>query len=296
MSEIDFALSKIRDALAALGVHMHVFINKAWDGHLPSLPAADFWFTGTSLFLAGSFAFTIAVGLIGIKEMISQRKFMVLMVFAILLSGLAWRTAAKQEEDSAKQGTVIDSLNGKLSNIRDSNKAQEDQLGTLATQNKNLQETLSKIANAANLNPNQSAETLANEIIKRLPGAPWHLTDDEKTKLGNIFDSAPTDSHFPIDVEALIGSTQSQMYKDDLATTIHLHHWDVTGGVDTSIKADLEGLYIAVKDGTTKETLPPDVVVMANMLNSAGIKFGFGTYPSVPDKGVKLLIGTKWTN
>jgi uncharacterized protein YdbL (DUF1318 family) len=267
-----------------------------WDVHFPSLPAPDFWFTGTSLFLAGSFVFTIAVGLIGIREMISQRKFLVLMVFAVLLSGLAWRTAAKQEEDSAKQGTVIDSLNGQLSNIGASNKKQEDELGNLAVQNKSLEETLAKIANAANLNPNQSAETLANEIIKRLPGAPWHLTDDEKTKLGNVFDSAPTDNRFLIDVEALIGSNQSQMYKDDLASVIQLHHWDVTGGVDTSIKADLEGLYIAVKEGTTAQTLPPEAATMANILKGAGIKFGFGTFPNVPEKGVKLIVGTKWTN
>jgi hypothetical protein len=97
------------------------------------MPPLACWFSGTALFLAGSFSFTIAVGLIGIKEMISDRFFIIFLFAAVNLSLLAWYTAAKQASDSA-----------------------------------DLTASIQKIAGTANINPNQSAQALADEIIKRL--------------------------------------------------------------------------------------------------------------------------------
>jgi hypothetical protein len=297
-------MDEIRGLLASLGDNAIALLKGHGFGvYFSTIPAPHFWFSNAALFLAGSFAFTVLVGLIGIRQMISNRVFSILLVVAIALSALAWCTAAKQEEDSTIQAShsldlegKIGNLNGQLAAITQSNKKQEEQLSKVASQNTELQGSMAKIAGAANLNPNQSAERLADEIIKRLPGAPWHLTDDEKSRFGGILDAVSVSDRFPIDVEALIGSNQSQMYKDDLGGVIHLHNWEITGGVDTSIKADLEGLYIAIKEGTSEQTIPLDDVAIANMLNSAGIKFGFATFPTIPDKGVKLLIGTKWTN
>ena len=99
---------------------------------------------------------------------------------------------------------------------------------------------LGTIADAVKVDRSGSAQTLADEILKKLPSADWHLTDQEKQKLGEILDLAPEQSRFSIAVLALIGSIQSQMYKDDLAAVIKAHHWPVTGGVDTGLRADLE--------------------------------------------------------
>jgi hypothetical protein len=150
------------------------------------MPAFQYWITGTSLFLAGSFVFTVAVGLIGIREMISHKAFMILMVFAVALSFLAWRTAAKQEEVSATQEThsrelenKIGDLNSQLATIAQSNKKQEDQLSNVVAQNKEFEDNLAKIANAANLNPNQSTQALADQIINKLGAIDKRLTSVE---------------------------------------------------------------------------------------------------------------------
>ncbi|MBI2716642.1 MAG: hypothetical protein HYX37_19680 [Rhizobiales bacterium] len=97
------------------------------------MPSIDHWFSGAALFLAGSFLFTIAVGIIGIREMISDKIFLVFLFAAVNLGLLAWYTAAKQERDTAE-----------------------------------LRINITKIAGAAGANPNQSVQTLADEIIKRI--------------------------------------------------------------------------------------------------------------------------------
>jgi hypothetical protein len=104
------------------------------------MPSLQYWFSGAAIYFAGSFAFAIVVGLIGIKSMISKRLFAAMMVFALILTLLAWRTAARQEETSAQQ----------------------DQ------DNRELKSTLNKIASSINIDPNQSAQSLADKIIERI--------------------------------------------------------------------------------------------------------------------------------
>jgi hypothetical protein len=83
--------------------------------------------------LAGSFAFTIAVGLIGIRAMISDRIFVIFLFAAVNLSLLAWYSAARQEADSAE-----------------------------------LKDSIQKIADTAHVDPNQSVQVIADAIISRL--------------------------------------------------------------------------------------------------------------------------------
>jgi hypothetical protein len=132
------------------------------------LPPPHFWFTGAALFLAGSFAFTVLVGLIGIRQMISNRIFMVLLIVAAVLSALAWRTAAKQAEDEDAQQANAATLSGQLTTITASNKKQEEQLAKVATQNSELQGILAKIAGAADVSLNQSANEIAAAVIAKI--------------------------------------------------------------------------------------------------------------------------------
>lgn len=113
------------------------------------LPAPQFWFTGSALFTIGSFALFAILGFAGIASMTaSYRNVMIFgYVAAFILFLIGWWQAARQEETSAKR-------DGEYSQLQTS-------LGT-------LQETLKHIADSANINPNQSAQALADEIIKRL--------------------------------------------------------------------------------------------------------------------------------
>ena len=97
-------------------------------------PPLSNWFSGTAIFLAGSFTFGVVVGLIGIRSMISDRVYWIFLVAAMVRGLLAWYTAAKQERDSAE----------------------------LKTQHRQNSRINRKV------NPNQSAQALADDIIARL--------------------------------------------------------------------------------------------------------------------------------
>jgi septal ring factor EnvC (AmiA/AmiB activator) len=71
------------------------------------MPSWENWFSGTALFLAGSFLFAISVGIIGIREMISDRTFLAFMFIALNLGLLAWYTAAKQESENTNLKTTL---------------------------------------------------------------------------------------------------------------------------------------------------------------------------------------------
>jgi hypothetical protein len=153
---------------------------------------------------------------------------------------------------------------------------------------------LATIADAVKVDRNSSAQSLAAEILKKLPSAEWRLTDEQKQKLGEILDSAPEQSRFPIDVRTLTGSTQSQMYKDDLANVFHDHHWQVYGGVDTAIRPDLVGLYIAISpEVKTEQDVPPNARILARIFEQSNIPFKVGTRQGVMKNVFQLDVGTQ---
>jgi PBP1b-binding outer membrane lipoprotein LpoB len=135
-------------------------------------PAFHFWFTGTALFLAGSFIFTVIVALIGIREMVTHKQFAALILAALLLSGLAWRTAAKQEADSAAQDTTAQQLQAQITGLKGqltkSGTSTDSRLTGLETKADQEAVLIKKIAAAANINTDQSTDALTNQIISRL--------------------------------------------------------------------------------------------------------------------------------
>jgi|GEM_PF-6280285 len=76
------------------------------------MPPLEAWFSGTALFFAGSFAFGITVGLIGIKRMMSKKIFTLLEIAAVILTACAWWSAAGSEATSAVQKSRLDLLPG----------------------------------------------------------------------------------------------------------------------------------------------------------------------------------------
>ncbi len=74
------------------------------------LPALENWFSGSAVFLAGSFVFTVVVGLIGIRTMVPDRLFIFLLFVALNLSLLAWYVAARQEENASKTTDILQAI------------------------------------------------------------------------------------------------------------------------------------------------------------------------------------------
>ncbi|HUA52973.1 MAG TPA: hypothetical protein VMB81_12465 [Candidatus Sulfotelmatobacter sp.] len=115
------------------------------------MPPLSFWFTGTSLYLFFSFAFVVGVALVGIRDMISGRLFIILIGAAIVLAFFAWRTAAIQERDAAEQ------------------KQRNDRLDA---QNDSLSDGLGKIAAALNIQmtPKEIAAKPIDEVVAAITG------------------------------------------------------------------------------------------------------------------------------
>ncbi len=107
--------------------------------------------------------------------MIPRRWLYALFAAALFLSGLAWRTAAKQESDSAEQSKHATDLENTIKGLTTSNlsisnlvKDQGKQIADVADQNSSLLKDVSRIANAANIDPDQSAQDLADKVINRI--------------------------------------------------------------------------------------------------------------------------------
>ncbi|MGH7456000.1 MAG: hypothetical protein ACRENG_31895 [bacterium] len=223
------------------------------------MPGLQYWFSGTALFLPVSFAITVVIGLVGIKDMISGKWIISLMVLSFIVTLIAWYTAAKQEKESAELGASI-----------------------------------KRIADYVNINSNQSAQALADEILKKFPAADWHLTEEERQKLGIELDAISEHDRFQINIQALIGSTQSQMYKDDLAIVIHDHHWSVSGGVDLGLRPDLIGLFVAFSpEVKNDQEIPLNAITLANILKRSGIDFAFGRREGLAKDAFQLNIGAR---
>lgn len=114
------------------------------------MPGLHYWLSGTALFPALSFAFGIAVGLVGIKAMIPRRTFWVLLVGTVILSAISWENAAQQESDADLLGSQVVSVN----------------------------QNLQKIARAAYIDPSLSAQAVADKVIARLDSMQSELETD----------------------------------------------------------------------------------------------------------------------
>jgi hypothetical protein len=152
---------------------------------------------------------------------------------------------------------------------------------------------LGTLADAAKVDRSGSAQGITEQILKKLPSTDWHLTDEQKQKLGQILDSAPEQSRFPIDVRALAGSTQSQKYQDELAGVFQDHHWPVTAAADPGMSADLAGLTIALSpDVKTAQDVPPNARILASVFEQSNIPFKVGNREGVAKNTFQLDVGT----
>jgi hypothetical protein len=154
-------------------------------------------------------------------------------------------------------------------------------------------ELLGTLADAAKVDRSGSASSITEQILQKLPSTDWHLTDEQKQKLGQILDSAPDQSRFPIDVRAASGSKQSQVYQDELANVFQTHRWSVTAAVDPAIRSDLVGLTIALSpDVKTAQDVPPNARILASVFEQSNIPFKVGNREGVAKNAFQLDVGS----
>ncbi|MEI9886366.1 MAG: hypothetical protein WDN08_07655 [Rhizomicrobium sp.] len=222
------------------------------------LPPLQYWFSGSALFLATSFAFGVVVGFVGIKDMISLKLFYILLTIGLLLTVAAWYSAASDAQDSA-----------------------------------DTKAKLTEIANAIHISPDSSAASLAAEILKRLPDTEWHLTADQKTRLGAVLDSVPVADRFTVEMHVLASDGASRVFGDEILTLFKQHHWEANGTIDFDLRPNLKGVWVGVANGTTKETAPKSAGVLSYVLAKSGIKYASIENALLRDGQVELDIGLK---
>jgi hypothetical protein len=288
----------------------------------------QYWFTGSSLFLAGSFIFAGVVGLIGIKTIVSRKFFYVLVALAIVLSALAWRTAAKQESESADQAQTNANLQSSLETIKRNNlnlegefKKQGQQLSEMDSISQTFRSALNKIASSAHVNNTGSIEQTVEAILKKLPrengiatvrgnentfsigqsggitagtvnlqGMPErHLSDLDKQNIARVF--KPLNSVFPVIQVKAVPDAEPQEYAHELISALK------DAGVKTSDDAGIifpangnaVGLSIAVNDLTK---IPPLAEQFAEALNAAGIHV-VGGRAQMPADDFWFVVGSR---
>jgi hypothetical protein len=218
------------------------------------MPHIEYWFSGAAVYLAGSFAFAIFVGMIGIKEMVSRRLFTALMGVAVVLTALAWRTAAKQEQDNSE-----------------------------------LTQSITTIAGALKAAPASSAKELADEIMKLLPPK-YPLTDAEKERLGSVLNSTPSGQRFSVELFwPQLNGTRG--YADTLALVFRAAGWDVT--VRMAALTNGHGLTFALSSKTDlgKDAAPADAIRLMELLSKAQVPFAVGQLENVPPGTFAFVVG-----
>jgi hypothetical protein len=209
------------------------------------MPELEFWFTGTALFLAVSCAFACCVAVFAVREMISEGKFRLLMMAAIVIGIFGWKTAAQQEKDSAM-----------------------------------LRNDIRRVAERLKIDQgDQSAAALAAEILRRLP-QPSVLTEDEKSRLGKALEGIPGDKRFPV----IIGCPLSAaLYANMVAKLFSDHGWKATPSCTFLITASSYGIGFGFSDDVLSGKLPPSrsATVLMNLFDQAKIEYGKAHFDEV---------------
>ena len=147
---------------------------------------------------------------------------------------------------------------------------------------------ITRIASAAKVNPNQSMNDLANDIIKRLSPPVWNLTDNQKQELIRYLDSIPSSERFRFEIGSIPSNSQSTIFMSDLVSLFNSANWNVSGTNDFSIRPDIVGLYIGCAD---PEKPPEAAKKLMVILNYTGIAAGYGSDPQYSGDNFELIVG-----
>jgi hypothetical protein len=218
------------------------------------LPEFQYWVTGTSLYLAGSFAFAIVVGVAGLRDKVSEKALVACLVVAACLSCFAWLTAARQEKDNA-----------------------------------DLKHNIVRIADGLNIDSSLSAKRLSDEILKRLPPR-YPLTDAEGERLAAVLAATPTAERFAVEIywPQLNGT---HVYADTFATVFTANQWDAKVKMAGLING--HGLTFAVSKKVADQTapMPMGAVRLMTLLHRANVPFAVGGVDNATDDIFAFVVG-----
>lgn len=155
------------------------------------MPAIHYWLSGASLFLAGSFILTIIVGLIAIRDLISNKFIVVLVIAALILMGIGWWSTAKQENASAE---LVDNIK-QIVGVAQSEQSLSVLIGALRDSQQQVagheqsQEIIRRIL--AQYDQLQAATSTFEKFtgtpnVKDRLATAEHIIDELKVQLGNI--------------------------------------------------------------------------------------------------------------
>jgi hypothetical protein len=155
---------------------------------------------------------------------------------------------------------------------------------------------LSSLESAVSLAERKNQEKITSiqaQISKeqKRPFRPWTLDTDQRTKLGKELEDNKM-KKYPIQIQCLMGSTQSQSFATDLISLFRQHEWEVIPNCFiNNLRPDIIGVYLALPTsaGENFGTMPEHAPELFNMLRLAkiDIKVGFNE----TDSGFVLVIG-----
>jgi hypothetical protein len=123
----------------------------------------------------------------------------------------------------------------------------------------------------------------------------WHLTDLQTQKLGKALDEVPVDQRFSIYIRLVLGNAQAVTMGNDLADIFHARGWTISGGQDSSLRADLLGINFVVGNdqGRRDKDAPPHAVELFYILKTAGINSTAAWEPRFDNNSLQLAIGSR---
>jgi hypothetical protein len=123
----------------------------------------------------------------------------------------------------------------------------------------------------------------------------WHLSDDEKYRLGKVLDEFPKQQRFTFAIQSAFANAQAATMTDDLVTVFQAHSWQVTASQNLTLRADLVGInfVVALDFPRRDKDMPPHAAELAEIFTKAGIKYGGGWVPGFDNNSLVLAIGSR---
>jgi hypothetical protein len=136
---------------------------------------------------------------------------------------------------------------------------------------------------------------IAKEAAVRTEERFWHLSEDQKIKLGKELDQVPADERFPVFVTVVVANAQGLTLAGDLIDEFHDHGWEASGTQDMTLRADLLGInfVLALDQPRRDKDMPPHATELAYMFRTAGIKYTGVWEVGFDDNRLILAIGSR---
>jgi hypothetical protein len=124
------------------------------------------------------------------------------------------------------------------------------------------------------------------------PSPQWRLSVEQAKKLSNLLEQVPAGQRFKVPLTALIASTASQVYAQQLAEVFETHEWNCSLSLDGRMPPNLVGMALIVPNGLNSSAGPPqDEMRISEILEKARFRFTIGNFRSFNWPNWTIAIG-----